>query len=393
MAAPALFDFSEPPEGRFWALREAPVGNTRISYGIQSKDEGGVVKLYSLRTPLKHRGNGYARKAMVQFLAEADLAGKVVQLDASPLDAKTNLEKLVQFYRSFGFQLTGRSVNAAGDPSMERPLQKPQASRSKSCNLNTKDEKMSQPKATITPEVREGDQLGKREIFVIRRDGNFVIGGSTQLEAEKYFAALESNNWTHLDCYDRGHPDPLEWIAHVRSKGCTFESFSSIEIGANGNVFFAGNLNEVSAAFRYLILDEVLTDKIIQAAPELPVVDYRIFKRIREAATECLVECGWTPTPLPGISLASKDYETAVGMKGADVYFSDAGRDLSNFRLFAYYYSEGRNILEPLEVIIPRVASKEEVIQLASDLVSQIDAVISQSYAAKLSKPSKAMGM
>ena len=118
--ASEAFDFSEPPSGQFWVLREAVIGGVRISYGVQAEGEGGGVKLYSLRTPHKQRGLGLAREAMTQLLAEVDRVRKIVCLDASPLDSKTILSKLIGFYESFGFELTGRSANVAGDPEMKR---------------------------------------------------------------------------------------------------------------------------------------------------------------------------------------------------------------------------------------------------------------------------------
>jgi hypothetical protein len=57
---------------------------------------------------------------MQEFLAEADAKGLNVSLGASPLDQRTKLNRLVDFYKSFGFEPTGRSINPAGDPAMLR---------------------------------------------------------------------------------------------------------------------------------------------------------------------------------------------------------------------------------------------------------------------------------
>ena len=115
-----VFDFSEPADGQFLALRETFIGAVRLSYGVQASSKGGGVKLYSLRTPVRHRRLGLARTAMMQFLIESDRAGKAVSLYSSPLDEKTNPNKLTAFYDSLGFKLMGRRVNAAGDPEMRR---------------------------------------------------------------------------------------------------------------------------------------------------------------------------------------------------------------------------------------------------------------------------------
>jgi hypothetical protein len=73
------------------------------------------VHLISLRTPIKLRGKGLARKAMEAFLRGHH---KPVFLEASPLDRKTSLALLVKFYMSLGFVCTGRKINPCGDPEM-----------------------------------------------------------------------------------------------------------------------------------------------------------------------------------------------------------------------------------------------------------------------------------
>lgn len=132
---------------------------------------------------------------------------------------------------------------------------------------------MQQANVTIAPEVRKGNNWSY-SLFAIRRDGQFIIGGSTEAEAKKRLEQLEANDWKHLDCYLRGHPDPLEWIAHVREQGWTFETFSTVDISSNGRAFFSGNVNEYSAAFRYLVIDAGLVEQIIAAAPEVEVRRY-----------------------------------------------------------------------------------------------------------------------
>lgn len=95
----------------------ARVGDTQLVW----KHEGDHVELVSVRTPAKARRHGAARAALQQLLAATDAAGLPVQLCASPLDAKTQLGRLVRFYLSLGFQPTGRRCNPAGDPILRRP--------------------------------------------------------------------------------------------------------------------------------------------------------------------------------------------------------------------------------------------------------------------------------
>ena len=91
-------------------------GNTTLGY----KEHDDHVELYSVRTPVKHRGKGSAHAAMSEFTKMLDEKGKRSKLVASPLDKKTKTGKLVSLYRKHGYELTGEKANAAGDPWMER---------------------------------------------------------------------------------------------------------------------------------------------------------------------------------------------------------------------------------------------------------------------------------
>jgi hypothetical protein len=57
---------------------------------------------------------------MNQIVQRADESGIPIKLDASPLDKKTSLNKLVNFYKKFGFEPTGETVNIIGEPVMMR---------------------------------------------------------------------------------------------------------------------------------------------------------------------------------------------------------------------------------------------------------------------------------
>lgn len=93
------------------------IGNSTISY--QMLDDG-TLKIFSLRTPKVKRGQGSATEAMQQIVNKADEYGIPITLDASPLDKKTRLDKLVNFYQKFGFEPTGQKVNILGEPVMFR---------------------------------------------------------------------------------------------------------------------------------------------------------------------------------------------------------------------------------------------------------------------------------
>ena len=93
------------------------IGNSTMSYQL---GDDGVLKIFSLRTPQSKRGQGSATQAMNQIVQRADEYGIPIKLDASPLDKKTRLDKLVNFYKKFGFEPTGEKVNALGEPVMMR---------------------------------------------------------------------------------------------------------------------------------------------------------------------------------------------------------------------------------------------------------------------------------
>ncbi len=98
------------------AVHSIKLGNTTIQYGVFET----YVKIYSVRTPQNKRNEGSARSAMEQFLAETDKKDIIAYLDCSPLDRRTNGDRLMNFYKSLGFVATGRLINAYGDPEMKR---------------------------------------------------------------------------------------------------------------------------------------------------------------------------------------------------------------------------------------------------------------------------------
>jgi hypothetical protein len=134
---PFLIDLSPPTDGSFWINRDFKSGDSIIKYGVQAEAEGGEIDIYSLRTPQTKRGKGSGRKAMELFLDAADIARKEIKLGASSLDKKTSTSKLFSFYKSLGFNPTGRSINQLGDPEMirspiiKKPLITPNESQDK----------------------------------------------------------------------------------------------------------------------------------------------------------------------------------------------------------------------------------------------------------------------
>lgn len=101
-------------------IRTYANGMAKVVY----QNSHGVIDIASVRVPQKYRRKGAARKALGEFLAATDAAGLTVKLIASSLDKKTHTWKLVRFYESLGFKITGERANALGDPWMQRDPKK-----------------------------------------------------------------------------------------------------------------------------------------------------------------------------------------------------------------------------------------------------------------------------
>lgn len=74
------------------------------------EDAGDCLLLHLLRTSKDSRGKGYAKDVMHQAISYADKHGKEIQLAAAPDDEK-DLDRLIKFYQSFGFELTPSEGN------------------------------------------------------------------------------------------------------------------------------------------------------------------------------------------------------------------------------------------------------------------------------------------
>lgn len=99
------------------SIQEESINGAKVSYRIAE----GTLELFSLRVPQKKRRQGLAHDAMRYLTDKADEQGLAMKLAASPLDSRTHTGRLVAFYRRYGFNCTGVSVNPVGDPEMERP--------------------------------------------------------------------------------------------------------------------------------------------------------------------------------------------------------------------------------------------------------------------------------
>jgi predicted GNAT family acetyltransferase len=103
-------------------LMESKLGPTKASYTLHHPDK--YIDIGSVRTPEKERGKGHASKMMQYLHEKADEMGYDTKLLASPLDKKTKLDQLVNFYKKHGYELTGQKGNMAGEPEMIRKHKK-----------------------------------------------------------------------------------------------------------------------------------------------------------------------------------------------------------------------------------------------------------------------------
>ena len=90
---------------------------------------------------------------------------------------------------------------------------------------------------------------------------------------------------------------------------------------------------------------------------------------------------GWRPGD--GTAFACRSIKTAVGGKDVSAYLEDFGPN-EPLVLKGTYHSEGRNILEPLTVFLPRDASRDQLAAQALRFHVEALKIIGQSYAVRL---------
>lgn len=89
---------------------------------------------------------------------------------------------------------------------------------------------------------------------------------------------------------------------------------------------------------------------------------------------------GWNIFDPPHSALSFKLYDSAVGKKEAQVYFSG---DQFNWRLSGLYESQGRNILETESVLIPKDCSATRLRDLCEQFLENVETAIANSYAVR----------
>ncbi|MCD2453632.1 hypothetical protein GO003_024955 [Methylicorpusculum oleiharenae] len=90
----------------------------------------------------------------------------------------------------------------------------------------------------------------------------------------------------------------------------------------------------------------------------------------------------WSNFEPPSTALSFKLYDTAVGKKEAQVYFSTG--DEYNWVLSGLYESQGHNILSTASVLIQKDCSIANLIESCTQFLTDVESRISQSYAVRL---------
>jgi hypothetical protein len=98
-----------------------------------------------------------------------------------------------------------------------------------------------------------------------------------------------------------------------------------------------------------------------------------------------LAEHGWTESE-ESRHAATKDFDTAVGVKEAIAYVRAWKEGPTAFTLSASYTSEGRNTLGMLHDLVPKAASEDEVRRIVAKFSAEVDRLVGETYAMRLKK-------
>lgn len=105
-------------------------------------------------------------------------------------------------------------------------------------------------------------------------------------------------------------------------------------------------------------------------------------RTFKERVRAALVARGWTASPWTAV--AYRDYETAVGPKRAHAYVVDYSLTTGRMVLQGEYWSEGRNVLEPILRLIAVPADDAALDAEVVRFLDEADAHIRASYAVRL---------
>lgn len=98
-----------------------------------------------------------------------------------------------------------------------------------------------------------------------------------------------------------------------------------------------------------------------------------------------LAERGWDPLSGSGLAIATKPYQTAVGVKEAIAYLVPSNEGGCHFQ--ASYASEGRNVLSTIRAGWKEMTYAEDAAELetrAAEFTAEVDAIVADTYAMRL---------
>lgn len=114
-------------------------------------------------------------------------------------------------------------------------------------------------------------QSGLEKMLWDQDTNRFIISADSRAEAELRLHRLQQNDFRYLECSSNEHPDPVEWVSHVRAQGWSFAEHTEFRIQTDGRMYFHGSVNESSASFRYLVLDQAIAEKLQALVPEIRI--------------------------------------------------------------------------------------------------------------------------
>lgn len=108
--------------------------------------------------------------------------------------------------------------------------------------------------------------------------------------------------------------------------------------------------------------------------------------QIKSTIAAALSQAGWKVVPdldkEISYGVATKDFDTAVGVKTAIAYVEPSGPN--GLKLIGSYYSEGNNTLSTTWYTLGLDTSLEDIAAGAADYAAKVDAIVAKTYAMRL---------
>lgn len=135
------------------------------------------------------------------------------------------------------------------------------------------------------------------------------------------------------------------------------------------------------------VLDAAIDGRDLAQSSRMVSRDSLDTMQIKRGIADRLVSLGWEPVSefdmQHALAVATRTYKTYVGNKTAIAYLETYENDL---KVTGHYLSEGRNVLSTTSCVIPRGLILEEIKSGAERFSQQVDAVVAESYAMRLTR-------